>query len=301
MDTHLAEYLPCFAIRPIFNELIYLLHYKFGIGLIRATIMISVVSYWITGLLVLAWLAHYVGMERAAPCSLLLMASPPILNLARFSSPDALSCLVSLAALYLILERQSMFWGLTLLLVSVYVRTDNVLLAIAVLGYCSLFAKQLEMTKAAVLGAVAVVSVIVINHFAGDYGIRLLYYRSFVAIPLAPGELVPQFGPADYVRAFRTAVSETMNGYFPLFMLMGLVGVVFRRSPVTRAIAIVTTFYVATHFLLFPSGQERFWGPFYIGAAVVMTIAAGYPHPAQADVGSKRELIAALSDARAAD
>ena len=34
---HFAEFLPCFAIRPIFNELVYLLHYKLGIGLIRAT------------------------------------------------------------------------------------------------------------------------------------------------------------------------------------------------------------------------------------------------------------------------
>jgi hypothetical protein len=95
---HFAEFLPCFAIRPIFNELVYLLHYKLGIGLIRATIVISVASYWLTGLLLFTWLAHYVGVERAALGSLLLMLAPPILNLARFNTPDALSCLVSIVS-----------------------------------------------------------------------------------------------------------------------------------------------------------------------------------------------------------
>jgi hypothetical protein len=295
---HFAEYLPCFAVRPIFNELVYLLHYKLGVGLIRATIVISVVSYWLTGLLVLIWLAHYVGVGRAALCSLLLMMAPPILNLARFNTPDALSCLVSLAALYLVFERDSLFWGLTLLLLTIYVRTDNVLLVIAVLGYSSLVSKHLEKTKAAVLGAVAVASVIVINHFAGDYGIRVLYYRSFVEVPLAPAEFVPQFGPTDYLRALRMAVSGTMNSYFLLFVLMGLVGAFARRHPVSRAILVVTTFYVATHFFLFPSGQERFWGPFYISTAMIMAIAAWYheapARPTSECMGSPGEVTVAV-------
>jgi len=282
---HFAEYLPCFAVRPIFNELVYLLHFKLGVGLVRATIVISVVSYWLTGVLVLAWLTRYVGVSRAAICSLFLMLAPPIINLARFNTPDALSCLVSLAALYLIFERKALFLGLTLLLLSVYVRTDNILLVIAVLGYSSFVTGQLEKTKAAVLAAVAVASVILINHYAGDYGLRMLYYRSFVAIPLAPGEFVAPFGRGDYLRALRTAISQTLNGFFPLFVLMGLVGYLARRTQVSQAIAAVTTFYVAGHFVLFPSGQERFWGPFYIVTAMIMTIAAWRQQTPQVDGG----------------
>jgi len=271
---HFAEYLPCFAIRPIFNELVYLLHYKLGVGLVRATIVISVFSYWLIGMLVFLWVCRYATVERAALGSLLLMLSPPILDLARFNTPDALACLVSLAGLYLIFERGRMFWGLTLLLVSVYVRTDNAILAVAVFAYCSVISSQLEKTKAAVLAVLAVASVFLINHFAGDYGLRLLYYRSFVAIPLAPGELVPNFGLADYLTAFRTAISQTMNGYLPLFLFMGVVGICAQRHRTSRSIAAVTTFYLIFHFLLFPSGQERFWGVFYIGCAMILMIAA---------------------------
>jgi hypothetical protein len=102
----------------------------------------------------------------------------------------------------------------------------------------------------------------------------VLYYRSFVAIPLAPGELVPNFGPADYLRAFRTALTQTMNGYLPLFLLMGVVGICAQRHRTSQAIAAVTTLYLTFHFLLFPSGQERFWGVFYIGCAIILMVGA---------------------------
>ena len=55
----------------------------------------------------LSWLAAYVGIERAAVSAFLIMLTPPILNLARFNTPDALSCLMCLTALYLIFERDS--------------------------------------------------------------------------------------------------------------------------------------------------------------------------------------------------
>ena len=274
---HFAEYLPCFAIRPIFNELVYLMHFKLGIGLVRATILIPVVSYWLTGILVFLWLSSYISLMLAALFSFALMATPPILGLARFNTPDALGCLFVLAALYLVFERNSLFWGLTLLLASIYVRTDNVIMAVAVVGYVAFLTRELDKIKAAVLAAVAIASVFLINHFSGDYGIRLLYYRSFVEIPLAPGELVVHFGLSDYLHAFRKAISETMNSYFPLFVLMGVAGFCARKTRVSQAIGVVTAFYVATHFLLFPSGQERFWGPFYVGSATIMAIAALSP------------------------
>jgi hypothetical protein len=287
---HFAEYLPCFAIRPIFNQLIYLLHYRLGVGLVRSTIVISVASYWLTGVLVFFWLSRYVSHARAAFGSLVLMLTPPILNLARFNTPDALACLTTLAALYLIVEREWQLPGFILLLLSVYVRTDNVLFAVAVLGYCSLVSKQLEKAKAGILAVLAVASVILINHFAGDYGLRVLYYRSFVAIPLAPGELVPSFDVADYFRAMRGALSEIMNGYMLPFVLMGAVGLLARRRPVTQVIAAVIVFYVIFHLLLFPSGQERFWGVFYIGCGMILMIGSwsGAPSPEAAVIGSSR-------------
>lgn len=267
-----AEYLPCFAIRPIYNELLYILHYKLGIGLVWSTIVIAVISYWLTGLLVFRWLTLYLSAWRAAVCSIFLMLAPPILGLARMNTPDGLSCLVCLAALYLIFERESLFWGLTLLCVSVYVRTDNVLLVLATLCYCSLLTKKLGIAKAAVLAALAVGSVEVINHFAGDYGMRMQYYRAFVAIPLAPAELVPKFGLADYMHAFKGGVSLTMYTSFPLFVFMGVVSLVAGAPGPIRTAVLLTFGYAIAHFVLFPAVQERFYGVFYVAAGLALAI-----------------------------
>ena len=102
---HFAEFLPCFAVRPAFNELVYLLHYELGIGLLRAPILISVVSYWTMGWIVLTWISRYVTAPWAELVSLLIMLTPPIWDLARWPQPDALSCMISLLALYFVLEK----------------------------------------------------------------------------------------------------------------------------------------------------------------------------------------------------
>ena len=73
---HFAEFLPCFAIRPVFNQLVYILHFKLGIGLLTATVVIPVVSYFLLGWVVLAWVSIYVnGPWAPALISLLLMMS----------------------------------------------------------------------------------------------------------------------------------------------------------------------------------------------------------------------------------
>src|SRR5690348_13184643 len=68
---HSTEFLPCFAIRPLYIELINLLH-KSGVGLIRSTTIISSLSYFLLGTLVFLWLSSVIGEALAAACALLL-------------------------------------------------------------------------------------------------------------------------------------------------------------------------------------------------------------------------------------
>src|SRR5271163_2879890 len=67
---HFAEFLPCFAVRPAFNELVYVLHYKLGIGLLRAPIVISVASFLAIGWIALTWISRYVASPWAQFLSL---------------------------------------------------------------------------------------------------------------------------------------------------------------------------------------------------------------------------------------
>jgi hypothetical protein len=198
---------------------------------------------------------------------LLLLLTPPIWDLARSNTPDAFSCCVLLLSLYLILEKESLLLGLSLVLASVYIRTDNVLLVLPLLASASLAHKSLEKAKAACLAGLAIGSVILINHFAGDYGIKMLYYRAFVEPPVAPGELVAQFGLHDYLVAFQAGISTMTHGPVIPFALMGLVGTIacLRTHRVALlGLVAVTLCFAVSHFLVFPLGESRYFGLFFL-------------------------------------
>jgi hypothetical protein len=59
-----------------------------------------------------------------------------------------------------------------------------------------------------------------INYFAGDYGLRMLYYRNFIGTPSAPGEMTVTFSFRDYLVAFRSGITLMTNRFFP-FLLSG--------------------------------------------------------------------------------
>jgi|GEM_PF-1814589 hypothetical protein len=284
MDPYrFAEFLPCFAIRPVFNLLVYVLHFKLGVGLLRSIVILPVVSYWLMGWVAWIWMERYVGSAWASLlCASLLLLSPPVWELARSTTPDALSSLTVLLALFLLLEKRVMVPGMILLVASIYVRTDNALLVLIVLAFLYAAGFGLRMFEAGVLAALAVASVFIINHFAGDYGAKVLYYRSFVEAPVAVGEIVPKFGIAEYLTALKACLSAVLHGMYIPFLLMGVVGVM-RRAPVAiLGVATATTIYTGAHLVIFPNPETRFFGPFFVamGLALMSTLVRGRSIPA---------------------
>jgi hypothetical protein len=282
MDPYrFAEFLPCFAIRPAFNLLIYVLHFKLGVGLLRSIVILPVVSYWLMGWVAWVWIERYVAAAWASLlCATLLLVSPPVWELARSTTPDALSSLIVLLALFMLFEKRAILPGMILLMVSIYVRTDNAVLALIVLAFLYAAGFGVRLFEALVLAALAVASVFIINHFAGDYGAKVLYYRSFVEAPIAVGEIVPHFGIAEYLAALKLCLSGVLHGMYIPFLLMGVVGVL-RRAPLPiLAVATVTAVYTGAHLVIFPNPETRFFGPFFVamGLALMSTLArAGSP------------------------
>lgn len=255
-----AEFLPFFAIRPLYNELLYVLS-KTGVGLVRAAVVISAVSHFLLGILLFLWMRRYVNPWYAVAMSLLLMISPPLLLIGRDTGSDALSTLVAFFAIYLIFERRLLAAGFALLLVSIYCRTDNVVLAGLTIFACWV-ERKLDFWKAAVLAVVSVASVLAINYFAGDYGVRMLYYRNFIGVPLTPAEMVIHFSVSDYLAAFRSGITNAMAGVLIPFLILGMGGIV-QRGPL-RTVAVLMTAYALLHFVLLPNWQERWFCLLYL-------------------------------------
>ncbi len=186
--VHLGQIEPLYAIKPIY------------VGVIEAPVLsrvpiqsritlISAVSLFGIGLIVLGW------TERAG-YSALLIATSSIVILGRMGTPDGFSSLVVLASLWAV-SRSRLFVGILLLLVSVWIRTDNVLLVVAMLGYL-LWEKRITLVDAGVFAALAIGSVLFINHFSGNYSWRVLFETSFLWGG-SPGEVHPDFGLIQYL------------------------------------------------------------------------------------------------------
>lgn len=258
-----AQFLPFFAIRPLYNQTIWLVS-KLGFGLVRSTILISAGSYFGMGILLCIWITRHVNTLWGFAIAILAMISPPLCELGRNQTSDPLSTLVAFLGIFLIFETNRLAAGLTVLLASIYFRTDYVALVGPVVLLLWL-QKRLDFWKAAVLSLLAVGSVLAINHFAGDYGIRMLYYRNFVGVPVEPAQMTIQFSSRDYLAAFRSGITLVANSFFLPFLLVGVIGT---RQIKMRGLFAVSLAYVILHFIILPNWQERWVGIFYLCCAI---------------------------------
>jgi hypothetical protein len=258
-----VEFLPLFAIRPLYNQAIWLTS-KTGLGLMRSVVLISAASYFLMGSLLFVWVRRYMDDLLGFGVSLLVMISAPLTILGRDTTSDALATLIAFTALYLIFEKQLLMLGFTALLASIFFRTDFVVLAGPAILACHL-QKRLDFWKAAVLSVVAVASVLTINHFAGDYGIQMLYYRNFVGTPIAPAETIVRFSFHDYLAAFRQGLGMLTRNFFIPFLLLGVISLASEKA---RPLFAVSLAYVVLHFLLLPNWEERWFGVFYLSVVI---------------------------------
>ena len=263
-----AEFLPLFAIRPLYNQTLYWLS-KTGLGLVRSGVVISVASYFGIGVLLFVWMRLYLQGWVAAIAAFLASLTPPMTMLGRETRPDALATLVALAALYLIVESKKLAAGFTLLLISIFIRTDFVVLAAPVLLVCCR-QRQIKLWHGAVLSALALASVLFINHFAGDYGFQMLYYRNFIGTPIAPGEMTVRLAPLDYLTGMKHGVTLIFASFFFPFLLLGLPSLY--GSIHARTLFQITLAYTLLHFAVLPNWEERWFGIFYLGMTVAAAI-----------------------------
>ena len=249
----LREFEPLWAVRPLYIDTVWLLSYFVPIQ--SAISLISAASLFGIGIIVFCWTDKPVQ-------SALLMAFYPVLLLARFGTPDALSALLTILALWLISERMQISLAVAVLFLSLGIRTDNLLLLLAVLGLLA-WEKKIRVSRAALLAAVAIGVVLAINHWASNYGWAVLFRLSLIG-----GRHPAQMPHAISLREYVTALLRGIATIFPrvaIWILLGLTAWV-RNSlrPILTVLGIAAT----AHFLLYPSGDDRYLTWAYIVAAV---------------------------------
>jgi hypothetical protein len=243
---HLRELEPLYAIRPIYLATIALLSRILPPQ--SAINLVSSVSLFGIGFVVLLW------TKRPLLTCLLLAASPVVL-LGRFGTPDALSALLLIAALWLLdhrlLDRRRDLFALAFLFVSLGVRTDNILLLFAVLAW-SAWEKRLSYPVVALTAALGLGIVLAIDHWADAYGWVVLFRFSFVG-GRYPAQIPHTLAVREYLSAFARG-SLAVADRVAIWLLLAIVA--WKRCP--NFLLILVAAAATVHFLLYPSPEDRY-------------------------------------------
>jgi hypothetical protein len=260
---HFAEQLPFYAIKPLYVELIKVEH-RLGLPYPRAAVAISAVSNFLLAMLLWRWLSAYLsGLPLLASCTL-IMLSPNVLELSRWATPDCFATVVAALGVYLLLERNLYFWGCSLLIVDIWVRTDVLVLA-GVVFLVLLLRRKLDVVEFASLCLLSLGSYLAINHFSGNYGWAALFYNSFQGGLAAPGETLIHFSRSAYLhQVVRGAYLWLISGSFALYLLLGGLAIWLNRASLyTDVVAAVLGARVVSY-ILYPNGDQRYTAVLFV-------------------------------------
>jgi hypothetical protein len=263
IDTpeHLAQLEPMYAVKPLYLEIIGSLYYKLGFPPQSAINLVSASSMLIVGVILFYWL-------KQPLLTGLVMLTPAALQLARLGTPDALSAVFTIGACCALAKARTTT-AIFLLIPAIFVRTDNVILAIVAIAWLTWIEKSLTTTYAIALAAIAIASVGLINHFSGNYGWVILFRHSFFQGGGFPAQIQPRLSAKEYLRVFFTGCSTVL----PHFAVWGMLGIVAwkRISKRYRYLMFIAGSSILIHFLLLPSGEERYyvWGYLVIAAVFI--------------------------------
>lgn len=221
-ETRFAALLPFFTVKPAYPALIAVLH-GMGVDLVAASVAVSAASYALICFLLYVWISRWVPVVVGVALAALLFLSPFLTPIAQLSSPDALSALVVLAALFLAVERGYFSLGAALLVVSIAIRPENILYCGVVLSYLVL-SRQIALGKFLAFCGASVGLYLFLTGRTNNYGWKTLFYFAMVDNTIAPSGFVSPLTFLDYLKIYLRQIDiivfATQDG-FTFFALIG--------------------------------------------------------------------------------
>jgi hypothetical protein len=261
---HLGQLEPLYGIRPLYLEAIEAVARR-GAPIQRAINLVSVISLFVIGMVLLGW------THRPFYCAM-VMATPAISGLGRIGTPDALSSLLLLSSTWA-LVRGRILPGVVLLLVSIWSRTDNILFVILILALLA-GTGRLSLSQAAVLSLTGMASVVVINHFSGNYGWSVLFRYSFIG-GRSPAEIAGSVSLREYLVVVGRGVAGIGGQELALWTLVGVAAWRWLpKSLPSRQVLVPIAMAAIARFLLFPTPEDRYfaWAYLIVGACFIEAI-----------------------------
>lgn len=250
-----------------------------AVGLVKASILLSIVPSLGLGLFCLWWLWREGAMQGA-------VIVVPVLLLADYSrmtsaaTPDMLLALVSLAAIYSLMRGHDAL-GCVLLFLSVFIRPDNIILIFALLIAAVLFGWR--KTPFIVTFIAALAACVAIARFGDHPGWWAHFYFSCVQIQNSMTRFQPDFSLVAFAKGYaRGVVVSLQNNDWPAILVLLTAGWAllnrYGRIGAGRANALIFAMAIGTlgKFASFPLPDDRFYFAF-IAAMAMLLVAAWKP------------------------
>lgn len=274
--TFLVQQIPLYSVKPIYPALMWTLNAA-GVDLVTASVIISKASYFGIGILIFVWLSAYLSPLLSFGGAALLSSVVYLVRLSINSSPDALSSLFILAAMYLLVERKHAKGALVLLVISVGVRPDNILLLAPTALYVAIFQRgNLGWATACGLAG-AMVVYFAETVLSGAYSWPTHFYFSFVEVLHEPANFTSPLTFKDYLKiyVFRAIPAHLDLGVI-VFVFLAAFSALLRFKLVGPRdiyfhILIVIVLYMIAHFLAFPGEKERLFVAAYMMILMILT------------------------------
>jgi hypothetical protein len=274
-----AQQLPFYTIKPVYPVLM-MLGSSLGYSLTASSVAISQIAFCLIAFLVFFWLSRHYAPALAFVATSLVVSLPFVLDLARYSTPDALSTLVILVACFSFAEGRRPGLAAGILVFSVLVRPDSALLAIVF---------SLVMWRQRLLGVVPFLAAVgatllltqLVSAYSGSYGWETLLHHGFIDRLEEPATTDVDIGIIDYLLILAGGshpVSLRGTSYsFPLFVILSYLALRFTliHRPASAArlqLLAAMTIFVIGRWLVFPGEAERTLAVFYVVVLLVLLI-----------------------------
>ena len=243
------DILKYFELKPGYN-LIVSGFYRLGVNPFISTYLPSLISYFLLGCLLFWWFQLGSPALLSALVTLIVMSSPLLIDLARYSSPDMLCALASIVGFVFILQGK---WrlGMSALLIAILIRPDSSILFGCVL-VAGLFSGMIRLQFALIAGVAAV-------------GFTYFLFGSLELIL----EYLPETASAG--NPWLEGLPSVWHSYTLPFLILSVVGIWMNRlhgkvnfgDPKTLLLLAATT-SIILRYLLHPFVEDRFHLPGYL-------------------------------------
>jgi hypothetical protein len=260
-----------YRIKPLYILMVLFFH-RLGFSYIHATVIPSLIGYFLIGLSVWRFAIQRLDPIRTFLISMICMMIYPTLILARLSTPDAMSCFFMLNALLLIYFGRNKALWISLFLVAICTRVDNIVSELIFLFALwkwpvNNFANKLSTKEFISFSLVLIGVALVVNATSA----RHFLWFTDLNFSQPAGQYVN-----DVKLYFFVLAGSFFMSLFILFLISGFSRGFSPKLEVNYLFYVVCAL-VFVRFLLYPYYEERYLMAFYLFSLLIFSFTYGSP------------------------